>query len=281
MDIAPLWRYILARQEILIKRKSGQPPPWTDDKILSRYSFCNVYREDDRTTVWCKKHVRDKYKDAPMHILALAIAVFRNFNRIKTGEAIFNTPAFEKFIHEGDIKDLREAILKSGAPYFTGAYIIRSENGYSKLDGVLKYLPTIAGVLQREIFNPVPPTSCQQVFDRLMGIPYIGTFMAAQLIADMKYTKLLEDATDWFTFAASGPGSRRGMNIVLNKDPDTRWNEEDWHDNVIGLHFYLVPKFRDMGWTIPHAQDVQNNLCEFAKYTRGSSRNKYIPGGKK
>ena len=42
-----------------------------------------------------------------------------------------------------------------------------------------------------------------------------GGFISGQIVADMKYVAPLRDAPDWWNFAVSGPGSRRGLNRVL------------------------------------------------------------------
>ena len=38
-----------------IRRKKEElrlEPPWTEDKILQEFKFCQVFREDDRTSRW-------------------------------------------------------------------------------------------------------------------------------------------------------------------------------------------------------------------------------------
>jgi hypothetical protein len=42
----------------------------------------------------------------------------------------------------------------------------------------------------------------------------MGSFQSGQVLANLKYGQL-KSAADWWTFAASGPGSRRGLNRVL------------------------------------------------------------------
>ena len=39
------------RQKIYIKKKAGEPKPWTEDKIFQSSRFCNVFREQDKTSV--------------------------------------------------------------------------------------------------------------------------------------------------------------------------------------------------------------------------------------
>src|SRR4051812_7947858 len=82
------FEYAVEREKIRKRKEEDKMlPPFTDDPILQKYRFCNVYREDDRTTRWCKKYVRDPLIDKPE--VLLAVVIFRWFNRITTGEAIF------------------------------------------------------------------------------------------------------------------------------------------------------------------------------------------------
>ena len=48
--------YIDERHFIYLKRQDGKTFPWTQDKILQTYSFCNVYRELDKVTIWIRKN---------------------------------------------------------------------------------------------------------------------------------------------------------------------------------------------------------------------------------
>ena len=77
-------------------------------------------------------------------------------------------------------------------------------------------------------------------------------------------------ASDWHTFAVSGPGSRRGLNRVFDYDVKKSWKEEVWYRELKGLRTYvnqrLLPNMDNL-----HAQDLQNCLCEFDKYIRAKS----------
>ena len=42
--------FIAAREDIRNRRGEGRRWPWTSDWILQTYRFCNIHREDDRTT---------------------------------------------------------------------------------------------------------------------------------------------------------------------------------------------------------------------------------------
>src|ERR1700748_2457042 len=78
------------RHSIYLRRQAGRPWPWTDDWVMQEYSITNPFRENDKTTRWLRKHT-DKIRNKPE--VLLMIAVFRWFNRIETGTAIFDQVA--------------------------------------------------------------------------------------------------------------------------------------------------------------------------------------------
>ena len=105
--------------------------------------------------------------------------------------------------------------------------------------------------------------------------------MAAQVVADMKYVSPLRGARDWMTFAASGPGSMRGLNRVLGRPVDAPWQEDKWRASVRALQEAMTPALERIGVHGLHAQDLQNCLCEFDKYERvrlgeGKPKRKFV-----
>lgn len=271
MDHHAITAFAIERHSIYLRRTQGNPRPWTEDPILRFFKFTNIYRELDRTTKWIKANVRDKIEDP--YELATAIAVHRWFNRIETCKAILE--GWPSYWQTKNLIHLRETILdrRGKGPYCTGAFITKAPAGYNKLDGVLINVHTAAPYLLQVIKDK----SLEGAFKTLIQAPYLGRFTAAQLIADMKYTPLLDQAPDWSEWAHSGPGSSRGLSIICGRPPDAYWKEEDWLTMVQNLRNRMMPAFAERYWEIPHAQDVQNMLCEYGKYVRGYSRNNFVP----
>ena len=115
--------------------------------------------------------------------------------------------------------------------------------------------------------------------EAMLRVNGLGSFLAAQVVADLKNTvgHPLQDAPDWHTWCAPGPGSLKGLEEYFGKriTPSTFYRHiEQCRDEVIGLVDRSVPSI--------HMQDFQNCLCEFSKYERvkkgGHVRNKYRPG---
>ena len=279
MNVELLWGYLYERESIRLRREAGAPRPWTKDAILNIYKFTNVYREHDRVTRWMANNVRKPLETDKS--LIHAIITFRWFNRIETGRAIFTTRStnitspWRKYCVSWNTDDLKYPILErcGSGPYVTGAYIIKTPAGMSKLDGVL----SIVQSAWQYSLKMEQVKTLEQAYEILLNAPYMGTFTAAQVIADLKYTPAFLQAPDWHTFVHSGPGSRAGLNIILGRQPTTPWKETEWVKHILELREKLAPLFIEQGWEVPHAQDVQSGLCELSKYVRGYSRNTFVP----
>lgn len=78
--------YARERMSIWNKKNQGEQAPWTDDDVLQRYRFCNVYRELDKQTIYIHtrlQHLRDNF---PLWLFNIIIARF--IAKIETLEAI-------------------------------------------------------------------------------------------------------------------------------------------------------------------------------------------------
>lgn len=136
----------------------------------------------------------------------------------------------------------------------------------------------------RDQYRPRHDDTLASFHGRLASAPYLGGFYAGQVAADVKYVGRLRHAPDWWDFAASGPGSRRGLNRVLRRSTDAPWKEPEWVELLQLLRKAIEPTLAKAGIPNLHAQDVQNCLCEFDKYERirlgeGNGR-KFVPSPK-
>jgi hypothetical protein len=271
--------FVKERHSIYLRREAEQKKPWTEDPILQQYRFCNIYRELDTVTVWIREHWREPHANDPDLWFAMIVARLINW-----------PPSLEEGGYPAPWNSRRAILVRRldtrqvrGEKIFTGAYMIHADRfaGGTKVGYLAERVLTPIWERRKE-GEKIFTTSLAASHRWLTQFRDMGSFMAAQVVADVKYTPLLRDAPDWNSWAAPGPGSVRGLNRVLRRDVRDKWSAEDW----LGILNYLqhdlnqaLPK----KWTRLHAQDTQNCLCEFDKYQRvkngeGRPRSLY-PGG--
>ena len=267
--------YMKNRHQIFLKRKAGEPGPWTQDPILAEGRFCNVYRELDTVTIWIEENIRKPYADHPHLWFMLCIARYINWPPtlavlIDLAENE-NVPAWpshpdfdcgEAFIATEpggfDASSMTWAlhqIAKTGKKVYTGAYMIRAESNekavwynWSKH----KYIAEIvlgrlwedraewAELLEPSALSP----SLQQVWSNFQESRYIGwgPFMAYEVVTDLRHTRYLRDADDIYTWANAGPGAIRGLNRLYGRElkakPHPKQTNEEMMTLMIDLNDY-------------------------------------------
>jgi hypothetical protein len=291
MRVTEVFNFIRERWLIQQRRAAGQPKPWTKNKIFQQYRFTCVYREDDKVTRWITENWRRPHKDDPDLWFAMTLARF--FNLPATLDVVqYPVPWRPVQVLKRLEKYERDITFNTAAYYvptcnpgrrtvFSSAYMVRSDPG-RKINYVTDVV--LAPLWKaRETVRPRKGDKLAQFFNRLVSYYGMGSFMAAQVIADTKQVGVLKKADDWWTWSASGPGSRRGLNRVLGRPKDAPWREEEWLDQLQLLQIGLAPLLREAGMPRMCAQDTQGiGCCEFDKYERarlgeGRPKQKY-PG---
>lgn len=246
--------------------------PWTDDKIFQEWRFCNVHREHDKTTIWFRDKVRQPLIDggAPLIIQIEAAMIFRWFNRIETGERVLD------LLHYGwDTKEARRR-LTGVRPIVTGAYIIKAGDGMSKLEGILAAIDGAREHFRRTAIHEMWGLRLQNAWVDLQEIPWMGPFMAYELVSDLRWTPVLDKAKDILTWANPGPGCARGISRVLGLDKRAlrRGNQAD-RKKMLEVMNWLLTMARDpeagywpAEWTPWEMREVEHWSCEFDKWSR-------------
>ena len=261
--------YARSRYFIQLRREGGAERPWTDDPILQTYRFCNVFREDDKVTKWFAANLREVGN--PL----LSTVAFRWFNRIEVGEILLDSAIG---LQDGrfDSVEARQRIKHTlpDGPWVTGAYMIKTPPGLNKLDGVLQCIDNVVEDLPSVYNQIVRFHSLQNAHNVLMNYPYLGSFMAYEVVTDLRHTKLLRKAADKMTWANPGPGAARGLSRVVfghpngfhyNKKRDAEALQEGMQDLLVLAH---MDEHWPPGWPTWEMREVEHTLCEFDKYER-------------
>lgn len=281
--------------------------PLTDDPVLQQYRFCNVFRELDRVTVWIRRNIQEPFADHPDLWLMLAIARYINWPPtlqflMNRGEAKCDFNAWPNNEGQGlphfafSPEALGNALdhwSATGAKVYTGAYMIRAESNpnaewysWTKQQYIARI---VIGRLweDRDVLTRalnVPGQTIQNVHGFLTAKRYIGwgPFMAYQVCVDLRHSRYLRDAPDINTWAALGPGSRRGLNRLAGRPVDFNLPQQRGLEEMISL--WEEQEARRAPWVPPiELSDIQNSLCEVDKLLRarsgeGRPRAMYVPG---
>ena len=207
------WYFACERQNIFLKKKNGEPAPWTKDEILQEFKFCNSYRVNDRVSQYLLKNViynGKKYTDADM---IFRIILFKLFNKESTWELLENEIGditlssfyFNKY------SQILEKAINNGQKIYNDAYISCANKAFGydwKHENHLALLEKmfLKDHIDTKIINS---KNMEEAFNIIKSYPLIGNFMAYQLITDINYSNVVDFSEMEFTVA--GPGPERGI----------------------------------------------------------------------
>lgn len=264
---ADLAYWINEREAIRLRREAGTPAPWSNDPHMATVRYCNIRREDDKVTRWLAANWRPQYHQVWQILLA------RLINNIHMLDKLL--PLLETKDPLAECRSVLKYARGSG-PIFGNAYTV-STNGRSmdKVDYIIDYVVRPAMWFEGCDHNAWF-ASLAGACKGLCQLNGVSTFMAGQIIADLKNTQghVLQAAPDWATWAAPGPGSLRGLEAYFGAPVTPARFTQALRQCYAEVEPLLADYARDL-----HRQDFQNCLCEFSKYMRvksgGHARNRY------
>jgi hypothetical protein len=249
--------YINERHSITLKRSIGEPFPWTDDEILQTYSFCNVFRELDKVTVWIRENWKEPYADHPN--LPFAMAVARQINWPDTLQEI----GFPEHWNPERVKAIMQSRLDRKEKVYTGAYMLTGTLGGTKVE------QTIDKILTPLYESPpqIIPYSLEETWKKYLPYPGFSGFMAYEVVTDLRHSKYLENADDIMTWANAGPGAKRGLNRIhgrpLEQTIKAKQLTEEMKELLAVSGDYLLDVVPDL-----EMREIEHCLCEYDKYER-------------
>lgn len=286
-EVLDIFKYYVAeryRMHIL-KDVKGKPFPWTEDRILSRYRFTNVRREQDKNTKYLL-NMMQAHGNRLTYNMFCNILLFRLFNKIETMECLGGWVDFDHYRHLLVRAQLQD--VPKGYIYFTNAYL---SSGMKKEFN--KYFPeqpmrvmNIPNVVDRfglDMFLDICEAQHpQDVIDALKRVNGINDFLAYQVFVDLTY--LPDFPWSENEFVVSGPGCELGLDYLFDDKGGLTYNE---------LLFWLrdnCPITRE--WCMEHMTDIpkydrymnvmslENCMCELGKYMKthlgvGRPRSRY------
>lgn len=272
VDLA-YWINARENMRVLKEKYPDAPPPFSGDPDMANVRYCNVHREDDKVTRWIAKHWRNPNANRPN--LTLAMVAARMINWPDT-LADIQYPFTEYEIWTRTAKASIRNRQIDGLKVWTAAYTISTcGRSMPKEDYVFDHV--LAQVSTRA-WEYVEGTKLSDAHRALMSVDGLGSFLAAQVVADLKNTPghPLEKASDFWSWSAPGPGSMRGLEAYFGRKVTPSTYQHDIRLCAGEVEGMIHPSVGHI-----HMQDFQNCLCEFSKYAKfkegGHVRNRYPP----
>ena len=266
------WYFACERQNIFLKKKNGEPAPWTKDEILQEFKFCNSYRVNDRVSQYLLKNViynGKKYTDADM---IFRIILFKLFNKESTWELLENEIGditlssfdFNKY------SQILENAINNGQKIYNDAYISCANKAFGYDRKHENHLALLEKMFLKEHIDTkiINSKNMEEAFNIIKSYPLIGNFMAYQLITDINYSNVVNFSEMEFTVA--GPGSERGIKKCfistggLSKEEIIKYMCKNQEKEFKRLDL----DFKPIGNRPLQLIDCQNIFCELDKYCR-------------
>ena len=266
------WYFACERQNIFYNKLNGKNMPYTNDKILQGYKFCNCYRVLDRVSQFLLKNVIYNGVEYSKEDMIFRIILFKIFNKEDTWNYLveeLKDIVLENFSFESYDRLLTE-YKNNGNKIYNDAYISCANKAFGyemKHQNHLALLEQmfIKDKMQNKIIDC---KSMKEAFNILKEYPLIGNFMAYQLVTDINYSEVVDFREDEFTVA--GPGAIRGIKKCFSN-----LEGETYEDVIKYMYDIQENEFKRLNLDFKYIRgrklqyiDLQNLFCELDKYLR-------------
>ena len=289
------WQFIYKRQMIWEKRvKEGLSPPWTDDPILQKARFTNVYRELDPGTQYLREHILEA--EAPDRDKIFNVMIYRLIGRKSTYQAL-GFQNLVQFDREEFVRRMKHIRTVGKGPVFSSAYIVSGYGGmgsHDKIENIGNLFDRLRSKFEELYSRILEARTAERVYQELRKMYGFGIFLAFQILVDLTYPIRRRNESSIVPFsndewAIAGPGARRGIYMLIREG--TKVNELDL---MQWLRANQRQEFLRLGIDFPYLENhegsrieislsnIENCLCEFHKYEKirqanGRGRRRFIP----
>ena len=271
-NILSFYSFIYARHRVWYNRFVLKFPRknWTNDEVLKKSRYTNVYRELDRGTLWWFSHINKRYKSIEDTIWRTC--VYRLLNKVETFD-IIGVPYLEQFKKAkfrigwfGDIQKL----LNGGVKVWTSAHItLQSNLKANRLENYQTILEKLVLNINALYKNIVNNNSIESAFQEIRKEYGFGPFTSYEVATDLAYC-------DWSifnndTWANAGPGCIPGIKLIFpwaKNQEDYLWCmkllrsiQKDAFDKY-DLNFKKIIYNREF----LSLRNIEHSLCEWRKY---------------
>lgn len=266
------FEFIYERQSIWHKKEIlREGLPWTADKVLQKYLFCNVFRRQDRGTKHIIQSVCEN-KSLTLEEKIYNIILYRRFNVYGFFGEIVPRPLKVDEWDENGLIALFDSHRAAKKQIYSIAYNLCQvpfNKEFRRRDKHVQILLSCCDMVKRRfaahfIEAHDLPFQAETIFEWLQFNHGVGKFLAYQIMQDISYIETgIVDGLNEFTYV--GPGALGGLDILYGHHDKPAeqcralWemfksyaNEPEWDGIACGAKLGLG--------------DMQSCLCEFRKW---------------
>lgn len=250
LNVEGFWTFCLERERIRLAKEAGEPFPWTRDKILSKYHFCNVRREDDYGTRWYVENLA-KRVSTPQDLL-WKTTLYRAVNNIEWFKSIGGVFSLEQW--RADPQDIYTLINVAQPPYSLAHKVLQGPDGADRKTHLIEHLTWLEVHIEDLTQQVFHASTLEDVWKYLQMAPFIGPFISLQIYRDLILVGALPFSDNDFVYL--GPGCRRGLELLF---PEIKqYKQQYWSlQEIRDLH----PDNLELS-----LGDVEHAMCEWRKY---------------
>ena len=265
------WRFASERHRIFLRRFAGDPPPWTNDPILTAHKFTNAFRASDRVTQFLIARVLRG--PVTLREIFFRVMLFKLFNRISTWELLegaFGELTADSFGVRRYVEVL-DAAMAERRRLYSAAYIMPMAPGFATDRKHDSHLRLLARMLEEGAPERIGESKTMLgAYELLRGYPMMGPFLAFQYVIDINYSSATSFSE--MEFVVPGPGARDGIRKCFHdlgdfSESDTiRWVAERQEQELARLGLPVI----DLWGRRLQLVDCQSLFCEVDKYARAA-----------
>tara|TARA_R110002012_G_scaffold238730_2_gene412520 strand:+ start:8736 stop:9638 length:903 start_codon:yes stop_codon:yes gene_type:complete len=263
--------WIAERHRIYQARAAGNPAPWTNDPIFNEYKFTNPFRENDRVTIWMRENWTSVNDHRPPEEIFFNCCLFRMVGTSEFAQEHGWVTEWEPHQTKWLIQDRLEKKQRT----FTGAYIITNQGikAPKSLIVVDMFLSPVWEA-RKELAAAAKETNSLKETHKALS-KYRGWggggFMAYEVVTDLNYTSVLPDPVDKNLWANAGPGAKRGLNRIYDRELKKNLRPSIANHEMRTLLAQASEYFLDIE-NFPVSEldmrTIEHSLCEWDKYER-------------
>ena len=271
------WRFVFKRHDIWYRRFTlRQKFPWTRDKILRNNTFCNVYRELDKGTIWTIQNLLP-VKNRRQRLFASV--AYRCCNRPATFDllGIPTLKLWKEFWEDMCVLSQQESVFSSAYRCSAFGSTPRMKIYHDILDQTAFHIPELTSDLRKA-------KTLKDAHSRLCELWGVGPFIAYEIVNDLMYTDFFPQVFTENDFVIIGPGASHALKHF--------WGHKKLSEQLAQMEYLRIRQIEGLGEMFPwyHGTEgdislanLENCLCEFRKYINakngGGHLRRYSPDG--